>query len=249
MSAHRTLPTGSSTQHRKQAFRLGVRFATQAPMWVLFAGMLGVGALGKSQGFSDGFVVASSFFIFAQPGQIVMMDMLLSGAAAVPIALAVGLTSARFFAMGVSLFPMLHKRHRNWRIVPASHMLSMTTWALSMRGFEGMPLRHRWYFFLGVCIPCWVVAVPGTWLGFQLAGRVPEAITLTLVMLNPLFFLLTFADIKAPINRWAAGLGAVLMPVFNLLDSGTSLLLTALVGGSLAYGLQRWLDSRRQEDA
>jgi predicted branched-subunit amino acid permease len=243
MSTH-TLPNGSTVHNRQQAFRLGVRFAADAPMWVLFAGMLGVGALGKSQGFTDWYVVAGSFFIFAQPGQIVMMDMLLSGAAAVPIALAVGLTSARFFAMGVSLFPLLHKRHRNWRIVPAAHMLSMTTWALSMRGFEGMPLRHRWYFFLGVCIPCWIVAVPGTWLGFHLAGRVPEAITLTLVMLNPLFFLLTFADIKAPINRWAAALGALLMPVFNLMDSGTSLLFTALVGGTAAYGLQHWLDQR-----
>jgi predicted branched-subunit amino acid permease len=244
----RTLPKGSSVHNRQQAFRLGVRFATDAPMWVLFAGMLGVGALGKSQGFTDVYVVASSFFIFAQPGQIVMMDMLLSGAAAVPIALAVGLTSARFFAMGVSLFPLLHKRHRTWRIVPAAHMLSMTTWALSMRGFEGMPLRHRWYFFLGVCIPCWVVAVPGTWLGFHLAGRVPEAVTLTLVMLNPLFFLLTFADIKAPINRWAAALGALLMPVFHVIDSGTSLLLTALVGGTTAYGLQHWLDRRSKRD-
>ncbi len=249
MTPRRALTPGSAVRDRREAFRLGVRFATQAPMWILFAGMLGVGALGKSQGFSDWFVVASTFFIFAQPGQIVMMDMLLSGAAAVPIALAVGFTSVRFFAMGVSLFPMLHRRHRTWRIVPAAHMLSMTTWTLCMRGFEGMALRHRWYFFLGVCIPCWVVAVPGTWLGFHLAGRVPEAITLTLVMLNPLFFLMTFADIKARINRWAAGLGAVLMPLFNHIDSASSLLATALVGGTLAYALERWLQQRRKESA
>ena len=106
--------------NRRQAFRMGMQWAMRAPMWVLFAGMLGIGAMGKSIGLSDGYVVASSMFIFAQPGQIVMMDMLLSGAAAVPIALAVGLTSARFFAMGVSLFPLLHKRHRTWRIVPAA---------------------------------------------------------------------------------------------------------------------------------
>ncbi len=249
MTARRAITPGAAVRHRRDAFRLGVRFATQAPMWVLFAGMLGVGALGKSQGFNELFVVASTFFIFAQPGQIVMMDMLLSGAAVVPIALAVGFTSVRFFAMGVSLFPMLHRRHRSWRIVPAAHMLSMTTWTLSMRGFEGMALRHRWYFFLGVCIPCWVVAVPGTWLGFHLAGRVPEAITLTLVMLNPLFFLMTFADIKAPINRWAAGLGAVLMPVFNMVDSATSLLATAVVGGTLAYAIERWRQTARRKES
>ncbi len=245
MSSSKALPSGALVHHRKQAFRLGFRYATGAPIWVLFAGMLGVGALGKSEGFSALYTVLSSFLIFAQPGQIVMMDMLSSGAAVVPIALAVALTSARFFAMGVSLFPLMHKRHRGWRIVPASHMLSMTTWALAMRGFEGMPLRHRWYFFLGLGLPCWLVSVPATWLGYQLAGKVPEAITLTLVMLNPLFFLLTFADIKLVINRWAAALGALLMPVFYLIDSATSLLFTALVGGTMAYVWQRWQDSRK----
>jgi predicted branched-subunit amino acid permease len=248
MTSRTALPSGSSVHHRKQAFRLGVRFATGATIWVLFAGMLGVGALGKSEGFSAVYTVLGSFLIFAQPGQIVMMDMLVSGAAVVPIALAVALTSARFFAMGVSLFPLMHKRHRGWRIVPASHMLSMTTWALAMRGFEGMPLRHRWYFYLGVGLPCWLVSVPATWLGYQMAGKVPEAITLTLVMLNPLFFLLTFADIKLVINRWAATFGALLMPVFYFIDSASSMLFTALVGGTLAYGLQRWRE-RREDSA
>ncbi|MDI9331571.1 MAG: AzlC family ABC transporter permease [Alphaproteobacteria bacterium] len=248
MSRSRILLSGASVHNRQQAFRMGMRWAFDAPIWVLFAGMLGIGALGKSQGFSDVYMVASSFFVFAQPGQIVLMEMLLTGAAAVPIALAVGLTSARFFAMGVSLFPLFHRHHRNWRIVPAAHTLSMTTWALCMRAFDGMPRRLRWYFYLGVCIPCFLISLPGTWLGFHLAGRVPEAITLTLVMLNPLFFVMTFADIKLPINRWAAGFGALLMPLFNQWDAGTSLLLTAVVGGTLAYGIQRWRD-RRQEQA
>ena len=60
--------------NRRQAFRMGMQWAMRAPMWVLFAGMLGIGAMGKSLGLSDGYVVASSMFIFAQPGQIVMME-------------------------------------------------------------------------------------------------------------------------------------------------------------------------------
>ena len=143
---------------------------------------------------------------------------------------------------------LFRSRHRNWRIFPASHMLSMTTWALCVRAFDGMPNRLRWYFYLGVCVPCFLISLPGTWLGFHLAGRVPEAITLTLVMLNPLFFVMTFANVSLPLNRWASALGAVLMPFFNALDAGSSLLLTALVGGSLAYGFQRWRDRSRSSD-
>lgn len=244
MSTVRIRPTGASVKSSRQAFQLGLRWAFDAPMWVLFAGMLGIGALGRSQGLSDAFMVASSVLVFAQPGQIVLMDMLAAGAAAVPIALAVGLTSARFFAMGVSLFPQLHPRHRGWFIIPAAHMLSMTTWALCMRAFDNLPRRFRWHFYLGVGVPCFLISLPGTWLGFHLAGRVPEAVALTLVMLNPLFFAMTFAQVSLPINRWASGLGAALMPMFNQLDAGSSLLFTALVGGSLAYAVQRWRERR-----
>ena len=248
MSSPRILPSGASVHTRQAAFRLGLKWAFDAPIWVLFAGMLGIGALGKSHGFTDVYMVASSFLVFAQPGQIVLMDMLVTGAAAVPIALAVGLTSARFFAMGVSLFPLFHPRHRDWRIVPASHMLSMTTWALCMRAFDGMPRRLRWSFYMGVCVPCFLISLPGTWLGFHLAGRVPEAVTLMLVMLNPLFFVVTFANVSLPLHRWASALGAVLMPFFNAFDAGSSLLLTALTGGTLAYAVQRWRDRRPPND-
>ena len=59
------------------------------------------------------------------------------------------------------------------------------------------------------------------------------------------FFVMTFANVSLPINRWASVFGAVLMPFFNVFDAGTSLLLTALVGGTLAYSWQRWRDTRQ----
>ena len=82
------------------------------------------------------------------------------------------------------------------------------------------------------------------WLGLDPTS--PD-MTLMLVMLNPLFFLVTFADIKVRLNRWASAFGAILLPVFHYLDTATSLLFTALVGGTLAYVLQRWLDQRQAQ--
>ena len=113
-----------------------------------------------------------------------------------------------------------------------------------MRGFEGMPLRNRWYFFLGLGLPCWLVSVPATWLGYQLAGKVPEAITLTLVMLNPLFFLLTFVEIKPLANRLAIFLGGVGGPLIYLLTPDYALLVTGLCLGTLAYIADRIVRSR-----
>jgi len=69
---------------------------------------------------------------------------------------------------------------------------------------------------------------------------VPAAVTLGLVFINPLFFLLTFTDVKAWANRIAIGLGCVLGPAFYVFDADSSLLLTGLVAGTLAY----WVDHR-----
>ena len=237
--------SGFPIRNRKHAFRLGLVRAFQAPAWIMFAGMMGVGAVGKSHGFDEIFVVATSFFLFAQPGQIVLMEMLLTSAAVVPVVLAVGLTSARFFVMTLALFPLLPTRRRNWRTLPASHLVTMTTWTLCISDIGEVPVPFRWHFYLGACMPCFLAGLPGTWLGYQMAGQVPEAITLMLVMLNPLFFVVTFAAVKLPVNRWAALFGAVLMLLLSRIDPATSLLLTALIGGTLAYGIQRQIERRR----
>jgi hypothetical protein len=82
-------------------------------------------------------------------------------------------------------------------------------------------------------------------LGFLLAGVVPPAITLGLVFINPLFFLLTFTEVKPWINRIAIGLGFVLGPLFYEFDRDTSLLTTGLVAGTIAYFIDRKILRKR----
>ena len=79
-------------------------------------------------------------------------------------------------------------------------------------------------------------------LGYHVAGWVPTPVTLALVFINPLFFLLTFTDVKPWANRLAIGLGCLLGPLFFLWDADSSLLLTGLIGGTVAYWVdRRWL--------
>jgi len=48
--------------------------------------------------------------------------------------------------------------------------------------------------------------------------------------------------VKPWVNRMAIGLGCVLGPVFYVFDADSSLLLTGLVAGTLAYFIDRqWL--------
>jgi predicted branched-subunit amino acid permease len=223
----------------RDAFRSAALKTLGAPLWVLAAGMVGFGAMGHSQGISPWLVGLSSALIFALPGQIVMLELLLAGSSLLAIALAVTLTSSRFITMTVTLFPQLADEHKQGstgkRLYAYVHVLAMTAWATSMRDFTRIEPRYRLSYFLGSGLPCWLIALPATLVGYALAGVVPAPITLALVFLNPLFFLLTFTEVKPWANRLAIVLGGCLGPALYLLDRDSSLLASGLLGGTAAY--------------
>ena len=222
------------------AFWSGVRDGRGAPAMVLFAGMVGFGAMGRTNGFDLWFTTATSFLMFALPGQIVMLEMILVGASSITIALATTLTATRFVTMTATLFPMLHERDRNKALFAKVHLLAMTAWAVSLKEFQTIEPKHRLSYFVGLGILCWLISVPGTIVGFLIAGSVPMPITLGLIFINPLFFLLTFTEIRVSGYRLAILLGSIAGPICYLLDRDTSLLTAGLIGGTLAY----WIDRR-----
>jgi predicted branched-subunit amino acid permease len=235
---------GSAIQRfksRSDAFWSGIRDASGAPAMVLFAGMVGFGAMGKTNGLDVWFTGASSFLMFALPGQVVLLEMVITGSSVLAIALAVTLTSTRFITMTVTLFPQFHEKDRNHGLYASVHLLAMTAWAISMREFQTMEAKHRLSYFIGLGLFCWLISIPGTILGYYLAGVVPPAITLGLIFINPLFFLLTFTEVKPWVNRIAIGLGFVLGPFFFILDRDSSLLTTGLIAGTIAYFFDRKL--------
>ena len=204
--------------------------------------MVGFGAMGRTHGFDAWMTGLTSLLMFALPGQVVMLEMFISGSSLLAIGFAVTLTSTRFVTMVVTLFPQLHRRARNPLLYLWVHMLAMTAWAVSMREFPRMRPQHRLNYFIGLALPCWLISPLGTVLGYFVAGWVPTPVTLALVFINPLFFLLTFTDVKPWGNRLAIGLGCLLGPLFFMWDADSSLLLTGLVGGTVAYLIdRRWL--------
>ncbi len=225
---------------RRSAFRDGLRMAVGAPAAVLFAGMVGFGALGHASQMDPWLLATGSWTVLALPGQIVMIEMLSHGASWLAITLAVTLTSSRFVVMVVTLFSQLDDRDRQPWLYAAVHLLAMTAWALSMRDFHAIPRERRAPFFLGLALVCGLVTLPGTLLGYWLAGSVHPAVTLAMVLINPLFFILTFTEVRPWANRLAILMGCVLGPLTYWFDPDSSLLVTGLVAGSVGY----WVDRR-----
>ncbi len=238
-----------SYNSQKEAFWSGVREAIGAPAIVLFAGMVGFGAMGRTNGLDLWFTGFCSTFMFALPGQIVLLDMIITHSPLVAIALAVSFSSARFVTMTLTLFPQFSDEDKSKGSFAAVHLLAMTAWAVSMREFPKINAQYRRSYFVGLGLFCWMLALPGTALGYLLAGAVSKSITIGLIFINPLFFVLTFTDIKANWNRLAILAGCLLGPVFYTIDPDSSLLLSGLIGGTLAYWVDRvFIRKPRQAD-
>lgn len=225
----------TTARSNRDAFWAGCRDAIGVPAAVLLAGMIGFGALGHASGLSLGVTAATSIFIYALPGQVVFVEMIALGASGLAIALAVTLTAARFLPMTLTLVPQFAKEDRHGMLYATSHFISMTSWAVMMREFANIAPARRSAYFTGFGLVCWASGIPGTIIGYMIAGHVPMPITAGLVMLNPLFFLLSFADVKAQASRLALLIGGISGPLVYSFAPGWSILICGLVGGSAAF--------------
>jgi predicted branched-subunit amino acid permease len=209
-------------QSKQEAFRRGVRLAIGAPAGVLFAGYIGFGALCHSLNLSIWTAAGSAFFVYALPGQMVMAEMFALGATTLLTTLAVGLTASRFLPMTLTVLPQFDGEHRGSKsLYVMVHFLAMTSWAVAMRDLPR--------------IVCWGVCAPGSVIGYLIADQVPMPLTMALVFLNPLFFMLSFTEVRPTAYRLAILLGSLLGPLSHSILPDYSLLISGLVGGSLAY--------------
>ena len=223
----------------------GAKDAFGAPAAILFAGMLGFGAMGQANGLDIWLTSATSFFMFALPGQVVLVEMLVLSASGVTIAIAVTLTATRFFTMCLTLFPQFPQKQRSSFYYLVVHFVAMTAWAVSMRDFPKMKPEDRLSYFTGFAFVCWAVSTPATVLGYMVAGQVPSYINLGLVFINPLFFLLTFTEVKPRANRMAIILGGPIGLLSYLWFPDYSLLIAGLFGGTIAYMADKYFRNRQ----
>jgi predicted branched-subunit amino acid permease len=223
----------------------GAKDAFGAPAAILFAGMLGFGAMGQANGLDIWLTGATSFFMFALPGQVVLVEMLVLSASGVTIAIAVTLTATRFFTMCLTLFPQFPEKQRSSFYYLVVHFVAMTAWAVSMRDFPKMKAEDRLAYFTGFAFVCWAVSTPATVLGYMLAGQVPSYINLGLVFINPLFFLLTFTEVRPRANRIAILLGGPIGLLSYLWFPDYSLLIAGIFGGTIAYMIDKHFRNRR----
>lgn len=233
----------SMDQSALQAFLGGALDALKLPAWMLGFSMMGVGPLARDVGFSIDVAALSTILVFAGPAQVVFFGMIAAGASHAAIAFAVTLSAIRLLPMTAALMPLLRSgtAPSHGKLLFASHFVAVTVWVESMRRLPGLRAELRRPYFFGIGMACLVVATSATIVGYALASSVPPAVGAGLLFGTPVFFTLSLiggARIRAD---WVAlGLGFALPAIFGgWLGAAPALFLTGLIGGTVAFLLQR----------
>lgn len=222
---------------RLAAFSGGARVSAGAPSAVLAAGYLGFAALAKAGQFPLWAALISVTTVWALPGQLLMVEMSLAGAAPLLIVIAVALTAMRFLPMTVSFLPLVREPQRPaWQFYLAAHLLAMTNWAPCMRRVPELPPAQRMPYFLGFAITNWVMCIAAVLAGYVLVDSFPPLVNRGLVLTSPLYFVLVLSDEYRNRLAFASILcGAVAGPLLYTVTPQWSILLAGLGGGTAAY--------------
>lgn len=210
------------------------------PVFVVGASMLGFGSLARDSGFGFGVTVISTATVWGLPGQVAFAEMFAIGAPVLAIVLASSMANLRFLPMSLSLMPLFRDDPAAWRwryLLVA--MMSVNTWALTLRRGPSLADNHRGPYFTGLSITCMTVGVISTALGYLLAGTLPFFITVSLIFLNPIYFVFLFSSVRQRNCILALLIGAVLGPLFHLVSPNWGLPFCGVMAGTAAYFMDR----------
>ena len=214
-----------------------------APGWTLFIIFFAYGAGLESIGFDALQSAVSTMFIYALPGQIVAVNGIAAGSSLLGIAFVTWLINIRLLPMALTLAPLFKKgSHSPVSYYLSAHFIAVTGWLNFIDNHRSVPQKDvlRYFIYSGEIL--WVFSLCGTLAGFYVVNYIPHEVFLSLLLINPLYFLCVIAkhgSQNACIGIAVLG-GCLLYMPFTLLNQDFALLFAGISGGSLAFAFHQF---------
>ena len=229
---------------QRQAYRIGISDGSRLPAVVLVISLMGFGALCRESGLGLDFALVQLVTMWALPGQIAFVELYSSGSTIVAITLAVAMANARFMPMTATLMTLLRPgmRQPEW-LYAMAHLVSFNAWIWVLRRCPEVPPERRATYYMGFVTMTASGGIFGAIVGYLLAEVVPAVVLLTLLFVNIIYFVLMMADARGLAAILAVIAGGVVGPLLHMATADWGLLLSGLIGGTLAFGMARaWRD-------
>ena len=229
---------------QRQAYRIGISDGIRLPALVLVISLMGFGALCRESSLGLDFALVQLVTMWALPGQIAFVELYSSGSTIVAITLAVALANARFMPMAATLMPLLRPgMHQPAWLYAMAHLMSFNAWIWVLRLCPELPPECRANYYMGFVTMTASGGIFGAVVGYLLAEVVPAIVLLTLLFVNIIYFVLMMADARGLAAILAVIAGGVAGPLLHMVTADWGLLLSGLIGGTLAFGMARaWRD-------
>ncbi len=227
------------------ALRLGIHDGLVMPFWMVFGSMIGFGSMARDAGVSLGVALGSSIGIWGLPGQVAMVELFAVGLPVFAIVVASSMANMRFMPMCVVVMPHFRGDPTavRWRYLLAQ-MLSINIWTVFMRRGPTLAVEDRLPFYVGVSVICLIGGAIGTAIGFVASGLLPLYVTVSLVFLNPAYFVFVFSSVRYRNCIIAVVLGALTGPLIYQISPEWSVPVTGLVAGTIAFYFDKGLENR-----
>ena len=209
-------------------FWLGARRAVPLAVGAIPFGLV-VGATAVSVGLDTFAASAMSVLVFAGAAQLSALELLRADAPAVVIVATAAVINLRMVMYSAALAPHLCESPRRSRGL-AAYVLTDQSFALSvLRYGEPDGERHKLAFFVGACIPLWLVWQASTVAGALVGSEVPPALSLDFAV--PLMFLAMAAPaIRTRHAGVACGVAVAVVLLAGSAPYGLGLILAAVAG-------------------
>ena len=222
-------------------FRTGILEGLKMPFWMVLASMIGFGSMAQDLGLSMEIALVSSLGIWGLPGQVAMVELMAVGLPVLSIVIASSLANMRFMPMTVVAMPLFKGDSSAFKYrYLLAQMLSINIWSVFMRHGPKLAVKNRLPFYFGVSTICLMGGCFGTIIGFAAADFLPLYLTVSLIFLNPVYFVFVFSSAQNFNCLLAAGLGAILGPSLYQIVPEWTVPITGLLAGSIAFYLSKW---------
>ncbi len=229
-------------------FWRGVAQVATIPSVILMFAFVGFAGLCRDAGFTLAETVFMAGTIWALPANVVLVGAVLSKASIFTAALSVALSSIRLLPMAVAILPeMRTPKTRKVTLYLLSHFVAITAWVMALERFRVIPKPYRTAFFGGmggIFLLANLLLVAVT---FEIADRLPPLFAAALIFITPLYFLFSlWGSARERESHLAMVIGLLLTPLFHWLAPEMDILLTGLVGGTVAFAAGRLARRRGQ---
>jgi len=217
-----------------------MRAAFGVPPLMVFVAMIGFGSLAKSQDVDLSFAVLTAATIYGLPGQVAMLELHATGATLLAVVAGVAMANMRFFPMSVVLVPLFGRKGSWYRLrYLVVQVMSINSWSHTLDVLPTLPEPDRIPYFAGFGTLCFVGGCCGTALGWLLAASMPLSVILTLIYLNPAYFIFLFCCNTKPQIVISLVAGAILGPPLYLVSPDWGLPICGILAGTIGFAAVR----------